>query len=358
MAEQEAVHINHGIRWSVLWELPYWDPTRQLVVDSMHCLLEGLVQHHSREVLGLTDAAAAAPTPLEPAFSHDFATHAADEPTSKHIARIHKLLTAPIHYHSSENPVEALKEKLRNSSLKALKLVCHGELGVPVTAPSGQRLVRADFAAALVAWVCCLVPSPTSSSTDIAIQRMTKPLVPANPQSLKIGMPAVIKCIREVIKNTSTPSWLHSVPYNFGASQAGTLSADEWRSMANVYLPLAFVKLWGDAPATHSQDTDDFQYVLDHSMALFSAVRLACSRTMTYERREAYRANMIRYVSGLSSDLYNTSDPRPNHHMALHIYDFLKLFGPVRGWWCFPFERLIGLLQRLPTSHKFGKSLS
>jgi hypothetical protein len=189
----------------------------------------------------------------------------------------------------------------------------------------------------------------------MAPQRMTKPLVSPNPPGLKIGTPAVMECIRDVIKNTSTPSWLHSVPYNFGASQAGSLSADEWRSMATVYLPLAFVRLWGDAPPTPLQDASDFQFVLDHSMALFSAVRLACLRTMTHERREAYRAHMIQYVSGLSSELYKTSQARPNHHMALHIHNFLKLFGPVRGWWCFPFERLIGLLQRLPINHKFGK---
>lgn len=203
-----------------------------------------------------------------------------------------------------------------------------------------------------------LIVLPPPPSSDIALQRRTKPLVTPSPPIPKTGTPEVMECIREVIKNTSTPSWLHSVPYNFGASQAGTLTADEWRSMASVYLPLALVKLWGHATPATSQDAGHFQDVLVHSMALFSAVRLACLHTMTHERQEAYRANMIQYISGLSLELYRTSDPRPNHHMALHIYDFLKIFGPVRGWWCFPFERLIGLLQRQPINHKFGKSIS
>jgi hypothetical protein len=40
--------------------------------------------------------------------------------------------------------------------------------------------------------------------------------------------------------------------------------------------------------------------------------------------------------------------------MALHVWDYLQLFGPVRSWWCFPYERLIGQLQRLPSNHIFG----
>jgi len=44
--EQENIFTMHGIHWSELWHLPYWDPPRMLVVDSMHCLLEGLAQFH------------------------------------------------------------------------------------------------------------------------------------------------------------------------------------------------------------------------------------------------------------------------------------------------------------------------
>jgi len=45
---------------------------------------------------------------------------------------------------------------------------------------------------------------------------------------------------------------------------------------------------------------------------------------------------------------------RPNVHAAFHIYDFLLLFGPVMSWWTFPFEHLIGVLQRINTNNKIG----
>ncbi|KAG2063400.1 hypothetical protein BDR04DRAFT_1131103 [Suillus decipiens] len=45
---------NHGVHYSELWHLPYWDPSCQLVIDPMHCVLEGLVQHHTHNILSLT----------------------------------------------------------------------------------------------------------------------------------------------------------------------------------------------------------------------------------------------------------------------------------------------------------------
>ena len=44
---------NHGIRWSELLRLPYWDPTRFTMVDAMHNLYLGEFQHHCRDVLGI-----------------------------------------------------------------------------------------------------------------------------------------------------------------------------------------------------------------------------------------------------------------------------------------------------------------
>ncbi|KAJ6484909.1 hypothetical protein C8R45DRAFT_829718 [Mycena sanguinolenta] len=44
-------------------------------------------------------------------------------------------------------------------------------------------------------------------------------------------------------------------------------------------------------------------------------------------------------------------------HAAFHIYDFILLFGPVVDWWCFPFERLIGTLQKINTNDHVGGEL-
>ena len=74
VAEQEAIFTKHGVRWSPFWRLPYWNPCRQLVVDSMHCLLEGLVKFHCLQALQLTEAAANAKPVRPPAFTFPFST--------------------------------------------------------------------------------------------------------------------------------------------------------------------------------------------------------------------------------------------------------------------------------------------
>ncbi|KIN95463.1 hypothetical protein M404DRAFT_165615, partial [Pisolithus tinctorius Marx 270] len=132
----------------------------------------------------------------------------------------------------------------------------------------------------------------------------------------KFAKSDVLNQVRKVIRDIVTPSWLGSVPSNFGNVSAGTIKADEWRSLITVYLPLALINLWGTT--------------------------------------SAYRAYIASYVGKLK-ELYPTLDAQPNHHASFHIYDSLLLFGPMQSWWCFPFERLIGVLQRLPTNYQTGE---
>jgi len=197
--------------------------------------------------------------------------------------------------------------------------------------------------------------SLTRTRTSFHVQRKTKPLK-SSQKPVKYGTVETLCHIRNVIKDTVTPSWLPSVPAKFGAASGGTLKADEWRTMATVFLPLALVTIWGEraTPPADEHLAQQQRRALDHAMHLFSAVRLACFRTMTKTRRVAYRKHIIAYIDGLST-IHNGVALRPKTHMAIHIFDFLSLFGPTRSWWCFPFERLIGVLQRLPHNHRLGE---
>lgn len=94
---------------------------------------------------------------------------------------------------------------------------------------------------------------------------------------IKWGTLDVLDRIQSVIKTMDTPSWLRSVPSNFGSAAAGSLKADEWRTMATVYLPVALISLWGEG-TTHDSPSigESMRQCLDHSMELVSAVTLAC----------------------------------------------------------------------------------
>ena len=48
-AHRQSIFGACGWRWSALFDLPYWDPTRFAVVDSMHTIDLNLFQNHCRE---------------------------------------------------------------------------------------------------------------------------------------------------------------------------------------------------------------------------------------------------------------------------------------------------------------------
>lgn len=160
--------------------------------------------------------------------------------------------------------------------------------------------------------------------------------------------------IQEVIAKTETPSWLNSVPKNYGEMGAGSIKADEWRVLSAVYLPIALVLLWGDDIS--GPDGPRRFRLLEHSMAIYQAAIIVCRYSMNPERAATYRALMKIWLDGLEENYPHTSlhNNRPNAHAAFHIYDFLLLFGPVMSWWCFPFERLIGVLQKIKTNDRIG----
>ncbi|KAI0652701.1 hypothetical protein C8Q79DRAFT_897684, partial [Trametes meyenii] len=153
-----------------------------------------------------------------------------------------------------------------------------------------------------------------------------------------------------------TPSWLSSVPKNFGEASAGTLKADEWRILCTVYFPVALITLWGMGAAYAADgDAHYLLQVFDNTMDLISAVTVLCKRSTSRRRSESFRRHLQNWLQGVQRLHAERYSDRTNNHMAFHIFDFLQLFGPIYSWWCFPFERLIGHLQRLPHNDKHGQ---
>ncbi|KAG6805757.1 hypothetical protein H0H93_004167 [Arthromyces matolae] len=91
-------------------------------------------------------------------------------------------------------------------------------------------------------------------------------------------------------------------------------------------------------------------------MALFQAAGLICRYSMTSERAKQSRELLTKWIDGLHSIHPHTvkHKKRPNVHASLHLEEFLLLFGPVTSWWCFPFERLIGQIQKINTNDFIG----
>ena len=88
--------------------------------------------------------------------------------------------------------------------------------------------------------------------------------------------------IKNVIAEIDVPSWVKSVPANFGDAAAGTLKADKWQTLGTIYLPLALISLWGYGNRQNYEASHLCAY-LDHTMLIVSAVVIACNCT-TSER--------------------------------------------------------------------------
>ena len=367
LKERDDIFEKYGVRWSEFWRLPYWNPSQMLVVDSMHCILEGIVHYHCRHVLELDTDRARASVPKVPAFSHLWTQYSAGVPAEyrikhdkeeKQIAELHHILVLPLNSGPGSFTEGELRTKLMSKNISPLKFVCYS-LGLPMEVLTDQNcLVRAKskrhFSDLLLNWVSYASLLYAEILTKI-FQRYTKPLT-SGIQHPKTSPPMTIQHIQRVIKETVTPSWINSVPANYGENSAGTIKADEWRILSTVYLPIALITLWGEENGTTPAEDSHFLKILDHTMALFQAVTIVCRNTMNVHRATTYRSLIKQWVDDLHEcHPHTVKHPlRANIHASFHIYDFLRSFGPVMSWWSFPFERLIGTLQNSNNNGRIG----
>ena len=145
--EKARKHLfdGHGIRWSELLRLDYWDPTRFAVVDAMHNLFLGELRHHCRDVWGINVKDKSSESKkLEP---HD---------SERQRLELNKALNAIL--------------KLSINALKRLRkgyIVAIAELNGVV--PKDGLLTKAAYGQALIEWVCFL--SNYAAITDESLCR-------------------------------------------------------------------------------------------------------------------------------------------------------------------------------------------
>lgn len=392
--ERKNIFNEHGVRWSSFWLLDYWNPTRMLVIDAMHCILEGLVHYHCRHVLRL---GASSPDLSTDGFmyAYDWPWIAYELEGAPHnlllsekqipsVAKVQETLCLAIEGEQALSLDEVWTRLHNQGILNALAFVAHTldlpkELnGISPTIaslysehaktkkhgkqpfPRGHPAkTKNHFIALLLNWVSANLSRSLFAILIYFSQRLTQPHS-CESFIIQTGTPETLAHIQTVIRETATASWLNSVPKNFGEKKAGSIKADEWRTLSTVYLPIALVILWGDddgcAPPHDESDSGHLLAALDHTMALFQATIIACRYTITTSRALDYRKHLDFWVNNLRKLFPHTREgvPRPNIHAAGHIYDFLLLFGPVISWWCFPFERLIGALQKINTNDHVG----
>lgn len=148
------------------------------------------------------------------------------------------------------------------------------------------------------------------------------------------------------------PTWVVSVPTTLSSS-GPKLKSDQWRTVGSLYLPMTLIRLWSVVDPEDEQSLQRRE-LLHLTMLLSSAIAVASSRVTSANNSREFLALIMEYRTELQR-IFPDYELHSIHHMAIHIHQFLLMYGPVHGWWAFPFERMIGTLQRIPTNHKPGK---
>ncbi|KAF8801630.1 hypothetical protein BYT27DRAFT_7173847 [Phlegmacium glaucopus] len=335
----EAVH-NTGIRWSELFRLPYFDTSCFVVVDAMHNLFLGLVQEHF-DILGIRlNNTNSKTTPSIVVDIPEGSINRLNIHECKSVTRLINILEAPIKKElKSGAGYDVYFKRLFPLHRAALELVCTS-VGAPLKRNSEHikksKLNKPEFIHSILAW------------------RLTQTETPQNFTSGAILTAQEMAEIRSDIENMITPSWLTSVPTNLGEPSHGKLKADQWRTLGTTYLPISLIRLWDQLEDSSDKHSQQCKKLLEVTLSLISAVVIASSRTTSKEKADLYLHYMQNYLQGLH-ELFPQYRFLPNQHMALHLAEYLRFYGPVHSWWTFPFERLIGMLQRIPNNFQNGK---
>ncbi|KAI0647287.1 hypothetical protein C8Q79DRAFT_1000243 [Trametes meyenii] len=299
----------------------------------MHNLFLGELHHHCRDVWGINvkdKTTTTKATPHSPAEQEEW------------LSRLVKALKQGVLPNGS----------LAKGTLSAVMQPRKGYLIAlaQVNGISPYKATKEAYASALLEWVQThpannlLVPPVLPKATSDFHLASNKHDI----SKFRVLTPEVINAIRADMLTMFLPSWIERPPANFSSAAHGKLKADHWRTVCTVSMVITLVRLWSSSGSTAGD-----RRVLDNFVHLIIAVDLAARRSMDPERARLFDYHMTEYLRTLR-ELFD-HNLVPNHHLALHLTTCLLLFGPVRGWWGYPFERYNGIIQRLNTNNHIHK---
>jgi hypothetical protein len=159
-----------------------------------------------------------------------------------------------------------------------------------------------------------------------------------------------MEAVQADMQKTQIPSWVSPAPINWGTPRRGKLSADQWKVICTIHLPITLIRLWGAETGCKAE-------MLSNFMDLVQSAQIVNMRIASAKHIAQYEVLMTRYLTDFKR-LYKDAKIKPTHRTALHIGDIMRHFGPVHPYQTFGFERFNHLLQRQNINPKFGESFT
>jgi hypothetical protein len=129
-------------------------------------------------------------------------------------------------------------------------------------------------------------------------------------------------------------------------AREGKLKAAQWPNIC-LALVISLSKQWSTSMSEKEQ------HWLENLCHLFCLIRILYLHTVTTQDIQDFQQHSLLYLRGVAS-LFPSHRIKPNHHYLLHLGEMMRMYGPMRTWWSFPYERLNGDIQRIRTSNRSG----
>ncbi|KAI7958397.1 hypothetical protein MJO29_006614 [Puccinia striiformis f. sp. tritici] len=324
LADRKEIFTTYGVRYTILFELPYFDPLANAIIEPMHNIFLGLLKHHGQKLFGLksSEKKLSKNTRFNPKATDSASGSEQDDSEDSAMADLED--SACVEEETAgkgEQQADQLDELL--GALQSFRFDSDSEPAPELQSSSSESDAPRD-----------------QSFPDNEIPSELNPL-----GAKFFSKDNYLKVLREVNTQFTLPSWIGRVPSTIGSAKGGKLKADEWVILFEIIMIPALVRILFET------SSDTFQIgVFQNLLHLTSVTNIVRALEITTDDIEALRFHLTAYRQGLL-EIFPSFPTMPNHHYALHLPDCLLQFGLAPQWTAWSFERLNGALASIPTNN-------
>ncbi|KAE8220650.1 hypothetical protein CF319_g5857 [Tilletia indica] len=180
---------------------------------------------------------------------------------------------------------------------------------------------------------------------------------------------ADLQTTESVLQHMTYPHRITRLRPDLGKPSAGTPTAAGWSTLIRYVLPLLLVSAWrnillGAGMRTFIttkrtiphpkgqpfQKSVSLSAIVNASLTLARACRLAHSRTMTVGQVTVMHQNLVEHVRLIASQIH-PAWVTYNFHIVLHLSEHIRKHGPPRTVWSYAQERSYGIMKKIKTNH-------
>ena len=366
----------HGARWSVLNELPYWKPIEFCSIELMHALILGNLKDHTMRFMSLVSSASKLkeaqdkerewqndqshtehPFTLKPGppdkgkrklADRDDENTTSDEPTKR-------LRTAALKGNGTEEPASTSQTSIKTH---ASSLGTENTSDGSATHPYQLRLRKKVLCDSTEELTTDSDDNSGSDHTATRAQHRTR-RVPESPD-VELKRPAILPeeldIVRRSILHTILPSWINRVPHNLGEPSHGSLKAAEWLILYKLYYPISLIPVWTNSLEEAGSDKrkNRLSSLLDSTTLLCKIAHFLTLPKIKLDDLNELESLITDYRKVLQKNWPGLRS-KPNLHLTQHYPEDIRRFGPPRSTAAWAQERVNGMLQKLPTNHHMGQ---